>query len=72
MANRGGVDYKANQNGVVTEIRCPLVNDWIEDIECIETRDVADEMFMESSLPERFRAKEDWRGICLKCPFHDY
>ena len=32
---------------------CPLVDRKIEDIDCVENRDVVDGMIVESSLPEK-------------------
>lgn len=51
---------------------CPLVDDQIEDIDCIENRDIADKMIKEECLPPRFKAKEHWRSICKACKWHEY
>lgn len=53
-------------------VRCPLVDDEIEDIDCIENRDVVDEVITEDSLPVRFRQKDNWIEICKKCKWHNY
>lgn len=51
---------------------CPLVDAEIEDIDCIENRDVADDMIAEESLPQKYKAKENWKEICLNCEWHNY
>lgn len=53
-------------------ILCPLVDDIIEDIECIENRDVVDEMITEESLPNKYKRKSNWKEICKKCKWHNY
>lgn len=53
-------------------ILCPLVDDIIEDIECIENRDVVDEMTTEESLPNKYKRKSNWKEICRKCKWHNY
>ena len=51
---------------------CPLVEGKIEDIDCIENRDVVDGMIVEESLPAKYKQKENWRDICKACKWHDY
>nr|DAZ69360.1 MAG TPA: hypothetical protein [Caudoviricetes sp.] len=53
-------------------ILCPLVDDIIEDIGCIENRDVVDEMIAEESLPNKYKRKSNWKEICRKCKWHNY
>ena len=53
-------------------ILCPLVDDIIEDIECIENRDVVDEMITEESLPNKYKRKSNWKEICRKCKWHNF
>lgn len=53
-------------------VLCPLVDEMIEDIDCIENRDVVDGMIVESSLPDKYKQKENWRGICKNCKWHNY
>ena len=53
-------------------ILCPLVDDIIEDIECIENRDVVDEMITEESLPNKYKRKSNWKEIFRKCKWHNY
>ena len=35
-------------------VHCPLVDRKIEDIDCIENRDVVDDMIVESSMPDEY------------------
>ena len=51
---------------------CPLVDRKIEDIHCIENRDVVDGMLVESSLPDEYKRKINWKDICRKCQWHNY
>ena len=37
---------------------CPLMDRKIEDIDCIENRDVVDGMIIESSMPNEYKKKE--------------
>lgn len=51
---------------------CPLAEEEIEDIDCIENRDVVDGMIAESSLPDKYKRKKTWKEICKKCKWHSY
>ena len=51
---------------------CPLVDRKIEDIDCIENRDDVDGMLVESSLPDEYKRKINWKDICRKCQWHNY
>lgn len=55
-----------------TQVMCPLVDELIEDIDCIENREIADDNLIESCLPERFKKKDNWKEICKKCQWHNY
>jgi len=48
-------------------VRCPLVDEMIEAIDCIENRDLK-----ESSIPIKFKKKENWKTICEKCEYYNY
>ncbi len=54
------------------KVQCPLVDAEIEDIECIENRDVVEQLIVESSMPEKYKQKVDWKEICKKCKYHNY
>lgn len=51
---------------------CPLVDRKVEDIDCIENRDVVDGMIIESSLPDEYKRKKNWKEICRDCKWHNY
>ena len=53
-------------------VMCPLVDEEIEDIDCIENSSAVDKILKEDSVPERFKEKPDWKEICRKCKWHDY
>ena len=40
-------------------IICPLVEEYIKDIDCIENRDVVKGLMIESSLPEKYKIKKN-------------
>jgi len=48
-------------------ILCPLVDKLIEVIDCIENRDLA-----ESSVPNEYKKKNNWKEICKKCKYFNY
>lgn len=48
-------------------IVCPLVDKKIEPVDCMENRNLK-----ESSIPEEYKEKKDWRKICEKCKYYDY
>jgi hypothetical protein len=53
-------------------VRCPLVDEVIDDIECIETSDAVKEILKEESVPSKFKAKSNWKDICKQCKYHNY
>ncbi len=67
MAWYNGVEDIPDDSGTAQKVKCPLVDDWIEDIDCLENQDIA-----EASIPARFKQKADWKNICRSCPFRDY
>ncbi len=62
-----GVEYRPDESGTAEQVKCPLVDDWIEPIDCMENQGV-----IESAIPKRFKQKSNWAEICEKCPFRDY
>jgi len=67
MAFNGNIEYKPDENGTAVSVKCPLVDDWIDPVDCMENQDI-----VESAIPAKYKQKENWREICLKCPFRDY
>ena len=53
-------------------IFCPLVDEKIENVDCVENRDVADGMYKEDCIPPKCRQKEQWKDICKNCKWHNY
>lgn len=62
-----GVEYIPNERGVADKVKCPLTDDWEADIDCMENQGI-----IESSIPERFKQKKNWKEICEACPFRNY
>lgn len=53
-------------------VMCPLIEEYIEDIECIINRDVVDELLKERVMPKKFKKCEGWCEVCNKCEWHNY
>lgn len=62
IVRKNGYDY----------VHCPLVDELIVDIDCIENRDIVDNMIQESCLPNKYKAKENWANICKNCKWHNH
>lgn len=67
MAYYEGVEYIPNESGTARLVKCPLVDDWIQDIDCMENQEIK-----EAAIPVRFKQKTDWKKICQVCPFRNY
>ncbi len=65
--NLHSVEYIPNETGTAQKVKCPLVDSFIENIDCLENQSIS-----ESSIPARFKVKPDWKEICEACPFRDY
>lgn len=50
-----------------TKPYCPLIDERIDCIVCMENRDIKDEY-----IPKKFKEKENWKDICEKCKYHEY
>ena len=53
-------------------VKCPLVDEMIENSDCIENVDAVDCVLKMDKVPERFKKKADWKGICKNCKWHSY
>ena len=62
-----GVEYIPDEQGVAVKVKCPLTDDWEQDIDCMENQGV-----IESFIPERFKKKKNWKEICEASPFRNY
>ncbi len=65
--NYKGVKYIPDERGIAEKVKCPLTDEWEQDIDCMENQSVID-----SAIPERFKKKENWKVICERCPFRNY
>ena len=54
------------------EVLCPLIDERIENIDCIENRDCIDGMIVLSSLPDIYKQKPNYKSICKNCRWHSY
>jgi len=54
------------------EVYCPLVDVMIESVDCVETRDIADDHFIDSTLLARFKRKPNWQELCKSCEWHNF
>ena len=64
MANRA--------NEYPEEVLCPLVDTIIGCDDCIENQAIACDMFIEATVPAKFKQKSDWKNICLNCKYYEY
>lgn len=46
---------------------CPLIDGLITPIECMENREIHEDM-----IPEEFKKKVDWQDICRNCKYYNY
>ena len=51
---------------------CPLVDQEIESVDCIENADAVDGIIQKENVPDRFKKKPGWEEICKKCKWHEY
>ena len=52
-------------------IVCPLIDDEIDPIDCIENTDIIDGFISDvSHIPDKFKVKPNYKEICKKCPNH--
>ncbi len=61
--NEGGKTVKNDDIIII----CPLVDREISCVDCMENCDVKD-----SSIPDEYKRKEDWKNICKACPYYPY
>lgn len=53
-------------------VMCPLVDEEIPNIDCIENTDAVDGAIKKDTIPDRFKRKPGWEDICRKCKWHEY
>ena len=49
------------------KIICPLVDEKIDPVDCMENRETREE-----SIPQKYKQKENWKDICKKCKYHNW
>ena len=54
MAFLGNVEYRPDETGTAASVKCPLVDDWTDPIDCMENQAVID-----SCIPARCKVKPD-------------
>ncbi len=53
-------------------LKCPLTDNTIDPIDCIENIDIIDGFISdESHIPDEFKGKPDYKEICKKCKYHE-
>ena len=40
MAFLGDVEYRLDKNGIAASVKCPLVDDWTDPVDCMENQEV--------------------------------
>lgn len=60
------------ENNGTSYVFCPVLNKKIEDIDCIENRDIVDGTLDEKFLQEGFKNRKDWKAACRECKWHNY
>ena len=50
---------------------CPLIEHKISEVDYMENQSCAEGLLIPDSMPGGYRAKENWRDICLSCPHHE-
>lgn len=63
------MDYKEMSPEFVD---CPLCDEKIYCGECVENSDTAEGTINEGHMPEKYKAKANWRDICKNCKWHNY
>lgn len=54
-----------------SKVFCPLLDETIEDIECMENSDCVKGAVLISSMPDKFKSKNNWKSICENCEYHE-
>ncbi len=67
MRDLNGVEYMPAENGIADSVKCPLIEDWISPVDCMENQDIAEQF-----IPQIFKNKPNWKRICADCPFRNY
>ena len=53
-------------------VMCPLIGEKIDPMEGVDVVDCVLNALCLNSLPEKYKAKENFKGICKQCKRHCY
>lgn len=53
-------------------IMCPLIDEKIEPMECVDIVDYILSPSLIKNLPEKYKVKENFKEICKQCKWHCY
>ena len=59
-------------NNVEDFVKCPLVDKLIDIADCIENRDIVNNLIKDINIPIQFTKKNNWKDICKKCKYNDF
>ena len=54
------------------KIKCPLIDEEIEIIECIVNSDCISGMIKTENIPDKFKIRKDYKNICKNCEYHNF
>lgn len=55
----------------MNDLYCPLIESNVDPIDCLENIDIIDGFISdESHIPDKFKAKGNWKEICKSCKDH--
>lgn len=58
--NYKGVEYKPDGTGIPEEVKCPLIDAWLDPGICMRNQAVSDEY-----IPEKYKKKKGWRRFAM-------
>lgn len=53
-------------------VMCPLIDEKIDPMEYVDVVDCVLNPLLLNSLPEKYKAKENFKEICKQCKWHCY
>ncbi len=56
----------------LAKVFCPLIDNEIENIDCIENRDCINGIIKLSSMPDKYKGKRDYKTVCRECKYFNY
>lgn len=53
-------------------MKCPLIDNNIDPMDCIENIDIIDDFISDDThIPNEFKVKPNYKEICKKCKYHE-